>query len=1054
MASSSSGAGATVHLAPPLPQNPYTNEHFDQMTTDPMAMATATATALLSDPSAEHDQLFTPNHHESDDAAARVLNGLAFQKQQDESPFAAVDEAAMPLPTPHGKDLLTNGVGPITSTDGEALTTAVRHEDEEVDLDNAKAYAKLVFTDGDFFITTTDVVLGRNMERFEQMRRRKKSELRARAELDTYRKEPSQPSQPGDGDQQFDASESSHSLEGRPAPPSNFSEHGGPVWYPSVSEDEAASHRPKARRRISHFSKSSSTNSIAPANLHAGTTSDPLDPSREPATRTVAFIPIHTQVAEDIGKISKEHLIFRYNFELQTWELTVAGNRAFINDVLVEKNAIVPLHHDDEIMIATISMTFKLPDNPSRHSPLSLGTFSQYSEADLSDGDSDGDELARVSTSPVRRLSNAMLVGSSEDEDDDDAEKDDDAVVSRRKAGRKLPKLKLSTKTGGKKPAKSTKDKPSDKSPKPKQQTKGKSVAEPSPEATRKVEAEKKLKEEATTPAEDKKASPAEVPFIKPGSVLEGIPMEELPEKRKGPGRPPKEGNVSKRDTQLANKKRKEYEKKGEEPPPFKVLVDIVRRESKFKEMQAKMEANGQLEPGQQIMASIEVDAAGDGSAATSRPRTEEGMTGENKKATSPSAKPKRMRAISPVKPEAECTPEELKKPDYTYVHIIDQILNEHPSGQADLQEIYELIMKKYPYYKYRQSTMGWQSSVRHNLLQSPRFTDVGRSGKGKLWTIDHDIPLDKEKKRRGTPPRAGPSGQFAHHGGAAPYGNVYGQQQPNGQMGPGSQAGPAGSYYPPYPHQHGQHPQHYYQPGGSASQVHYANSQSPAYAQQHANGSQPAQSTPTPYNTLVQEILDFNKRHLASFPGAHPQEIERQGKILSAITEYLSDCHSYGVVAPAKRTTLQACGRDALIAFGGLAEIFRRHKPDILIPDPWRQTPPQPAQAGDSMTAQVGPAGPSVAESAAPPQATTVTAQAMAPGQSQTTSAIPQAVAAQTTQSALATAQATPATAQAALTTPLQNGGANAGGIKRAAADNEEEAHEAKRRKDSGGSQ
>ncbi|EME82896.1 uncharacterized protein MYCFIDRAFT_19639, partial [Pseudocercospora fijiensis CIRAD86] len=80
---------------------------------------------------------------------------------------------------------------------------------------------------------------------------------------------------------------------------------------------------------------------------------------------------------------------------------------------------------------------------------------------------------------------------------------------------------------------------------------------------------------------------------------------------------------------------------------------------------------------------------------------------------------------------------EQLKKPTMTYIYIIDEILMNIEGGQADLQTIYDKIQKRWPFFKYKVNSVGWQSSVRHNLLQSDRFVEAGKSGKGKYWTID-----------------------------------------------------------------------------------------------------------------------------------------------------------------------------------------------------------------------------------------------------------------------------------------------------------------------------
>ncbi|KAK3063939.1 hypothetical protein LTR53_018698, partial [Teratosphaeriaceae sp. CCFEE 6253] len=165
------------------------------------------------------------------------------------------------------------------------------------------------------------------------------------------------------------------------------------------------------------------------------------------------------------------------------------------------------------------------------------------------------------------------------------------------------------------------------------------------------------------------------------------------------------------------------------------------------------------------------------------------------------SPKPKRpVRSPSPMKPECEYTEEELKKPTGTYVIQLDTILQE--MGRGDLQDIYDKMCKKWPHYKYRNTTVGWQSSVRHNLLQNDRFKEVGRSGKGRMWEINWDSPLEKEKKRRGTPPPPRPAQQIPNGGAWQQPGGMSYAGQPGygayGQPGVPFQYG-VGPYASPY---------------------------------------------------------------------------------------------------------------------------------------------------------------------------------------------------------------------------------------------------------------
>ncbi|KAI5794874.1 fork head domain-containing protein, partial [Pyronema domesticum] len=74
--------------------------------------------------------------------------------------------------------------------------------------------------------------------------------------------------------------------------------------------------------------------------------------------------------------------------------------------------------------------------------------------------------------------------------------------------------------------------------------------------------------------------------------------------------------------------------------------------------------------------------------------------------------------------------------PSVSYVIMIYDAISNSPEKQLSLPQIYKAIETKYPYYKFRVTTNGWQSSVRHNLGQHKAFRKVDRAGKGWMWGI------------------------------------------------------------------------------------------------------------------------------------------------------------------------------------------------------------------------------------------------------------------------------------------------------------------------------
>ncbi|TKA30674.1 hypothetical protein B0A50_02394 [Salinomyces thailandicus] len=813
-------------------------------------------------------------------------------------------------------------------------------EDTQEEEKDVKAYAKLAFPDGDYFISTLQVTLGRDLDFWRRHTKEERRSRRAQHDLAEYRLEPSQPSQPDDGENQGPSSKSSHSLEGRPAKalPSNFSEQGGAVSYANNSDDEVEARRARRKRRILN-SKSSSTTSVAPASLHPSmmgnfNMSNPFSGeggsfADQPSE---AFVPVHPQKPEDIKKISKNHLLFRYNFEAETWEVQILGSGAMINDQYRRRDEVVALSNHDQIVVASLEVVFKLPDADRGSPGPSRGTFA----SDLDDEDG----LSPIRMSPIRRLSQAV-----------DVDSDDEDATPLSKVSHK-PKLKLSLKKKKPEAEKLPESKEAGDAgailakPKPKQKEK---EASRSPEAVRKTDKAGKKPKEATkepvetpTPLEigkpegeelqrtETQMSPqASAPVIEPGSIFEGVAPDELPQKRKGPGRPPKNGLISKRDQALVKRKQKEYEKHGKQPPGLDELVAIVRAETKAKEAAAKAAARGEAPPDMPVVQSIETEALPMPAQLVpeSAVAALDAELGQHNTSATPvepmrrsSPKPKRIvKSPSPMKPESEYTEEEMKKPTITYVHILDEVLRDHPIGKADLQELYDRICKRYPHFKYKTGTSGWQSSVRHNLLQHERFKEDGRSGKGRLWAINWDYPLEKEKKRRVTPPPrpayAMQNGQFPPMPYGAPYGGAsYAQPNVNGQpqnfSGPPQPGGPNAYYspyapgqYPPAGQQSAQTPVHHgQQPADPAARPSQTPNLPQGNASNTASGSQPtpqqppgqqqrqASSAPAPqFQGIVDEIMSYRSSFLAPYQ-PDTDAFKQHDEMFKKCTNYMSN--------------------------------------------------------------------------------------------------------------------------------------------------------------------
>lgn len=955
-------------------------------------------------------------------------------------------------------------------------TSQAMSEPEQPDIAEMNGFAQLSFQDGEFLVTSTQVILGRDdkfAKKYQQeqklARRRLKEgtrqakEVEAQEALHEYQQEPSHPSAHGE-----EPSPDASLMEGRPARglASAYSEQGGIVGLP---EDEKRRRRNKKRRRNFLLSgRSSSTTSVAPANLHTFKydISEGGDDDTEDAQKPV-FLPVHPNNPADIKLISREHLQIEYNGQNSRWELKILGRSAYVKNEhyhvqvegaekwedcepkLLERDEVAILTHLTEIIVASLRVQFRLP---VRNKVVS--TF-----------DSDDSELSDAPSEPVRPPSQH----SGGERSDSDMSDEDDAPLQSIKQ-KKLKKQKQEEKAkGGKKPVmlnlKKRKDsepspmKPPPVTPKSAEKEKGKrpkktvvaAGSEPEPVVEEKKEppppqpiqlhlppppTEAQLQEQAAdqatiraltqadyTPVYEPapsqapastSAGPVYVPqqppeqvTFEPGSMLSEVPMDQLPEKRKGPGRPPKNGLISKRDMGIIRRKQKEFEKQGIPVPPLDELVRIVRSENKAKEAAAKAAARGEAPPPMAqsfpVMQSIEMSQEPSNQPtyvpAVPQPMQQAMREGDYTSADPDNkGSPKRQRTYrspSPMKAKEECTEEELKKPNHTYYTTLDEILSEGPPEGLELQQIYDKICKKYPYYKYGVDGHGWQSSVRHNLKQHDRFQQVTKQGKGWLWAINQEIPFDKEKKRKPTPPpvQRPPmpypmANGMAHQPGMQQYGNPYGygQTMHNGQPQYQQAAGQPGQQYAsPYGGQQG-----YAQPGAPQQYV-PAGSQPPGnqqypYAPQQPqqqppyqpNGAPPApvpaRTTPTAtrqgsgtphpqpgFNNLVDEIMAYRSDYLR--PYAHLQSTplyKEQEDVFKKCVEWISELQCNGT------PQLNFQSDQERRVFGDLERIMRKYQNPAPTSAPAAGTQPAngnaPAGAPAQNNAANGEAAPATA--------------------------------------------------------------------------------------------
>ncbi|KAF2151428.1 hypothetical protein K461DRAFT_280218 [Myriangium duriaei CBS 260.36] len=802
------------------------------------------------------------------------------------------------------------------------LESYAAEEAASVNVEPMQAYAKLQFADGDFYVSTQAVELGRDLSAMKHERRARKQERRKKeqaTEVDT-------PAQ----------LEKAHLKRTIGISGSNASESGGIIGnlLYSGSEDEAKLARRRRKKFLaSNDSSQSQSHSVAPASLHTNPnelslTKALFDADFDPATSRqieIPFVPIHPAVDRSITGISRKHIRIEYNSEKSYWELHVLGrNGAFVDDEnFLEKGAVARLRHNSHIQVQGIDIVFKLPDNAREEEELAVE----------SDAES---ELSKLESSPE--------AGIGADEHDSAASSDPETPAPKERVKLKLSlskrgqALNEKTQKASKLSLKAAKDKDKDKA-KDKDhdgdKDNDKTVAQktiPGGAEVESVDIRPSIEGESTEvkPKPEPAGVPATpAPDLPPGSILAGLAPEEIPQKRKGPGRPPKNGVMSKRDEAIIKRKKKELQKAGREIPPLTELLAMARAEAGTTK-KGDEAGEGETAVPSSGTGTGSVPAA-DGTASSADPSVKTQTAAEIEAAKAR----KQAKSPSPQKPESEYTEEELKKPQKTYVVLIHDALSASTTGIMDLQQIYDAIQKMYPYYKYKSQTQGWQSSIRHNLIGSEAFEEAGKIGKGRLWKINPNYPIDKEKKRRApTPPTDKPSypyyqnGQYQNNSYPAyrpsPYGTPYGPPTtaPNGARPPppptyGQQrngtyyspyaTNPAGQNHaspygaqsrPPYAHAPNQPGNANPTPGGAASNQNTAspaprpagppNSQ-PQTTPTAAGRGQPPRSGPNPpppgqpqqqgsigSDDTIEEIMSYHKRYLGGFKQGAEQDAAR----------------------------------------------------------------------------------------------------------------------------------------------------------------------------------
>lgn len=663
------------------------------------------------------------------------------------------------------------------------------------------AYALLEFEDGQFYMNTYSVILGRDLAAA-------RAALRRDQELEKIKQE--------EEEQKVAQTPLRVKREGSKSryTRSVISESAGIL---RVGDDSDSDDRARRRKKASKKAKSTGSTSRKasrrpslvepnnvkinyqpqlPARRHQPETAGavPVDPgSLRPSPHDCPIVGIHPPAdtpASGYKAISRQHVKIAYNSKKSLFEAEIIGrNGAFVDDVFYYHQDVIPLKSGSYLQIGGVVVRFVLPD-------VAIGETGAEVSAEQEGAIreryvEDGKEMSFDFEDATR---DGVLLGDSSDEESNHADipqpgiegDDDDGDNARAKQDQGQhfddDDDDLS----------SLSEPPSDEEENERPTVEQK---QPQPPPAQVHDQQyHQPQQQAHTPLPMPQLSQPPQDYQHQQQLQQpqqhqrtGLPDYQqppmMPQKKRGPGRPPKNGIMSKREQQEMKKEAQQralQEAMALQPDLAMSLSgkNKVGRPRKNPEEEIKTEKRKYTKRKPK-----DPDAPGYGQQGSGEDNGY-GKAPKEKKSTKPPRSP------SPTFNEADLTPEQLAKPQANYVTLIHEALSNSPTGQMSLPQIYRAIQRRYPFFVLKCNTNGWQSSVRHNLSQHHAFRKVERDGKGWMWAIVNGVSIEKEKKRRPTPPhqlpphlqhqpiyRAGPPHMMPGHPGMMP---------PPGYMHPG----------------------------------------------------------------------------------------------------------------------------------------------------------------------------------------------------------------------------------------------------------------------------
>lgn len=727
-------------------------------------------------PAADQYQPSTP--YRSTSTAA--LNQHAYMMMALASMSGAASAMSPPPTVTPSQVTLPNTLG--EPFNGLTTTNAMRQAGAEKGLES---FARIEFADSVFQMTTYAVIVGRDQRALEQARRDEKraDEYKRRVEENASRGLP--PPSPI----LHDRSKFSKSY---------VSEEGGMLGPESDSEETG---RPAKRRKTSTAGSSQHEKDDAQENVISNRQYVSHTPgaaavdlaSLRPSPWHVPIIGIHSpgpNIASKTKAISREHLKISYNQEEGVFEaIPLHKNGFFCEDVHYKSDKVI-LKCGDRLQIKDIDFRFMINgvergctgaeeylEETATKKRYSQGGKEMSFDFEQSHGNGEiqdtSDELSDVDVSPAELSDFGVEDGEEEEEEEEEAEDAED--------GDELEDV------------------------------------DDADDAEDIEDAEDADDVDAVEDADGDEPMGDGSELIHNPDSQPDFSMPQMPKKR-GPGRPPKNGIMSKREQRLLKKQQQEMAKKTlpQAPPiepPIKRKVGRPRKHPLPDNASDRPEKR-KYKP--------------------RKPKGEDGVEGSDAERRAREKKEKKARPKSPpleLKIE-EYTEEQLQKPNKNYGVLIDETLTAAGPDGLTLKQIYKRICQRYPWFYFHTETKGWESSVRHNLIGNEAFKKDETTN---LWSRVPGVELDAGKKRKATSPDRSLAAAQAY----GPYSYPYNAQH----MAPGAPPGfPPGQPPPGY-----QLPGYNGQPGMAGRPVQYGTSASPPGQPAQLVGSQPPAPTQLP---------------------------------------------------------------------------------------------------------------------------------------------------------------------------------------------------------------